>query len=57
MQTSEAGARLLPEQRNIGDFTGWKEQHDSYQKSFERLMRWWALERRHFSAATRAVSF
>jgi hypothetical protein len=39
MQTSEAGARLLREQRNIGDFTGWKEQHDSYQKNFERLMR------------------
>jgi hypothetical protein len=38
MQTSEAWARLLRGQRNIGDFTGWKE-HDSYQKSFERLMR------------------
>jgi hypothetical protein len=25
-------------QRNIGDFTRWKE-HDSYQKSFARLMR------------------
>jgi TIR domain len=38
MQTSEGWARLLRGQRNIGDFTGWKE-HDSYQKSFERLMR------------------
>ena len=38
MQTSEAWARLLRGQRNIGDFTHWKE-HDSYQKSFERLMR------------------
>jgi uncharacterized protein YjbI with pentapeptide repeats len=38
MQTSEAWARLLRGQRNIGDFSGWKE-HDSYQKSFERLMR------------------
>jgi hypothetical protein len=38
MQTSEAWARLLRGQRNIGDFTGWKDQ-DSYQKSFERLMR------------------
>jgi hypothetical protein len=38
MQTSEGWARLLRGQRNIGDFTGWKEQ-DSYQKSFERLMR------------------
>jgi TIR domain/Pentapeptide repeats (8 copies) len=38
MQTSEAWARLLHGQRNIGDFTRWKE-HDNYQKSFERLMR------------------
>jgi TIR domain/Pentapeptide repeats (8 copies) len=38
MQTSEGWARLLRGQRNIGDFTGWKE-HDSYQKSFERLIR------------------
>jgi hypothetical protein len=38
MQTSEAWARLLRGQRNIGDFTRWKD-HDSYQKSFERLMR------------------
>jgi len=38
MQTSEAWARLLRGQRNIGDFTRWKE-HDSYHESFERLMR------------------
>jgi uncharacterized protein YjbI with pentapeptide repeats len=38
MQTSEAWAHLLRGQRNIGDFTRWKE-HDSYQKSFDRLMR------------------
>ena len=38
MQTSEAWARLLRGQRNIGDFTRWKE-HDSYQSSFDRLMR------------------
>jgi hypothetical protein len=38
MQTSEAWARLLRGQRNIGDFTSWKD-HDGYQKSFERLMR------------------
>jgi hypothetical protein len=38
MQTSEGWARLLRSQRNIGDFTRWKE-HDSYQRSFERLMR------------------
>src|ERR1700730_375973 len=37
MQSSKAWARLLRGQRNIGDFTGWKD-HDSYQKSFERLM-------------------
>jgi hypothetical protein len=38
MQTPEAWARLLRGQRNIGDFTGWKE-FDKYQESFERLMR------------------
>jgi uncharacterized protein YjbI with pentapeptide repeats len=38
MQTSEAWARLLRNQRNIGDFTRWKD-HDSYQKSFERVLR------------------
>jgi uncharacterized protein YjbI with pentapeptide repeats len=38
MQTSEGWARMLRGQRNIGDFSGWKD-HDSYQKSFERLMR------------------
>jgi hypothetical protein len=38
MQTSEAWARLLRGQRNIGDFSAWKE-HDGYRKSFDRLMR------------------
>jgi TIR domain/Pentapeptide repeats (8 copies) len=38
MHTSEAWARLLRGQRNIGDFSGWKD-HVSYQKCFERLMR------------------
>jgi TIR domain/Pentapeptide repeats (8 copies) len=38
MQTSKAWARLLRGQRNIGDFTGWKER-DSYQRSLDRLMR------------------
>jgi hypothetical protein len=38
MQTSEGWARLLRGQRNIGDFSRWKE-HNSYQNSFERLMR------------------
>jgi uncharacterized protein YjbI with pentapeptide repeats len=37
MQTSEAWASKL-RARHIGDFTRWKE-HDSYQRSFERLMR------------------
>jgi hypothetical protein len=39
MQTSEAWARLLRGQRNIGDFSRWKEHDSYYQKSFERLMR------------------
>jgi TIR domain len=38
MQTSEGWARLLRGQRNIGDFTRWKD-HDQYQRGFERLMR------------------
>jgi uncharacterized protein YjbI with pentapeptide repeats len=38
LQTPEAWARLLRGQRNIGDFTRWKE-HDSYSQSFDRLMR------------------
>jgi hypothetical protein len=38
MQTSEAWARLVRGQRNIGDSTRWKE-HDSYQKSLDRLIR------------------
>jgi hypothetical protein len=44
MQTSEGWARLLRGQRNIGDFTGWK-QPDSYQRGFERLMRDLRVER------------
>ena len=50
MQTSEAWARLLQGQRNIGDFTGWKE-HDSYQKSLERLMRDLRIEKQDSSSA------
>jgi hypothetical protein len=38
IKTSEGWARLLRGQRNIGDFSRWKE-HDSYQESLERLMR------------------
>jgi hypothetical protein len=45
MQTSEAWARLLRGQRNIGDFTRWKK-HDSYQRSLERSCAICALERR-----------
>jgi hypothetical protein len=50
MQTSEAWARLLRGQRNIGDFTRWKE-HDSYQNSFERLMRDLRVEKQDSSSA------
>jgi hypothetical protein len=35
MHTSEGWARLLRGQRNIGDFTRWKE-HDSYQSVYAR---------------------
>ena len=35
---SEAWARLLRGQRNIGDFTRWKD-HDAYSKGLERLLR------------------
>jgi hypothetical protein len=38
METKEAWARLLRGQRNIGDFTRWKE-HDAYQKALDRLLR------------------
>jgi hypothetical protein len=31
-------ARLLRGQRNIGDFTRWKE-HDAYTKALDRLLR------------------
>jgi uncharacterized protein YjbI with pentapeptide repeats len=50
MQTTEGWARLLRGQRNIGDFTGWKE-HDSYQKSLERLMRDLRIEKQDSSSA------
>ena len=38
MQTKEAWARLLRGQRNIGDFTRWKD-HDAYSKAFDKLLR------------------
>jgi hypothetical protein len=38
MKTDEPWASTLRDQRNIGDFTRWKD-HDVYRKSFERLMR------------------
>ena len=38
LQTPEAWARKLRDQRNIGDFTRWKE-HDAYQKGLQRLLR------------------
>ena len=38
LETKEAWARLLRDQRNIGDFTRWKD-HDAYSKGLERLLR------------------
>lgn len=38
LQTTKAWARLLRGQRNIGDFTRWKD-HDTYQESLKRLLR------------------
>ena len=38
LKTEEAWARLLRGQRNIGDFTRWKD-HDAYSKGLERLLR------------------
>ena len=38
MKTTEAWARRLRIQRNIGDFRRWKD-HDAYQKVLERVLR------------------
>ena len=38
LETKEAWANKLRSERNIGDFSHWK-QHDSYQKSLDRLLR------------------
>jgi hypothetical protein len=38
MHTSQAWARLLCGQRNIGDFRRWKD-HDAYKQSFDRVVR------------------
>ena len=38
MRTSQAWAADIRRQRNIGDFTCWKD-HDTYQKAFTRLLR------------------
>jgi hypothetical protein len=38
LETREAWAQLLRGQRNIGDFTRWKE-HDAHGKALERLLR------------------
>ena len=37
METTKGWARLLRGQRNIGDFTRWKE-HDAYSQALERLL-------------------
>ena len=34
-----AWASEIRRERNIGNFTGWKKSHDSYQKAFKRLLR------------------
>jgi hypothetical protein len=38
IDTSEAWAAKLRDQRNIGDFRRWKD-HDGYKQSFERVLR------------------
>lgn len=38
LETNEPWVRLLRGQRNIGDFTCWKE-YDAYKKGLERLLR------------------
>lgn len=38
MGSSKAWAALIRRTRHVGDFTHWKD-HDSYQKSFDRLLR------------------
>ena len=38
LETKEAWARMLRGQRNIGDFTRWKD-HDAYGMALERLLR------------------
>jgi hypothetical protein len=34
-----AWATEIRHERNMGDFTGWKKNHDKYQKAFDRLLR------------------
>jgi hypothetical protein len=38
METTEAWAGKLRDNRNIGDFRRWKD-HDAYQKALERVLR------------------
>jgi len=42
-QTDVAWASLLRHERNIGDFTGWKD-HDKYKKAFDDLLKWLKYE-------------
>jgi uncharacterized protein YjbI with pentapeptide repeats len=44
METAEPWAVKLRDQRNIGDFRGWKD-HDAYQRSLEKLLRWLKVEK------------
>jgi hypothetical protein len=44
MDTGEAWASKLRDNRNIGYFSRWKE-HDAYQEAFSRLLRDLKIER------------
>ena len=43
METAEPWAVKLRDQRNIGDFRGWKD-HDTYRRSLEKLLKWLKVE-------------
>jgi TIR domain len=50
MDTNEAWAAKLRANRNIGDFRQWKD-HDTYSKTFERVLRGLSAMTRHQSTA------
>ena len=43
-ETAEPWAVKLRDQRNIGDFRGWKD-HDTYRRSLEKLLKWLKVEK------------